>query len=94
MFYGAGRKMQRLADICYSCKMPFSHPIWDRDAEKIGAVNGYSVSPPRFDAPAPEDGVAVITIVDRRIAAEVSTRLEAAGWSVIDSLDALFAEKV
>ena len=64
IFYGAGRNMKGFLSIYEILDIPFNFKIWDVDAEKISAINGYNVSQPDFITFAQNHQLILITISD------------------------------
>ena len=86
IFYGAGRGMRYLPETGRELGWCFNYPIWDINAEQIGAINGHPVSLPDFESPAKPGQRVVITIDDKQVFSQVRGQLVHLGYRVFHGL--------
>lgn len=81
--YGAGLNGKAFIELMNYVDVSIDFEMWDVNANKIGEVLGKVVKEPNFTDNAPENGVVLITIGNKEIAQEVSSRLQKLGWKTI-----------
>jgi len=89
IFYGAGKNMKDLLTLFDACDIPFTFPIWDKNADIIKSINGYAVINPDFNSKV-TGATAVITIENKEIADSVGETLKKIGFDIINGKDSLF----
>jgi predicted O-methyltransferase YrrM len=85
LFCDAGTNMRNILYTLDVLEIEFDFPIWDMHAEKIDNLSGHKVSVPNFSTPAVWGQIVVVTILDDKIADEVTNKLKALGYKVFHS---------
>jgi len=85
-FYGAGNNMEKILQMYEYADLTFNYDIWDINAERISQLKGHKVYLPDFLKKISYDRTMVITLGDKAIAEDVTDKLSALGWNVIDGV--------
>jgi len=82
IFYGAGTNMRSFLSALNELSISFDFTIWDRDAQRIGDINGHDVCNPDFETKVTGDYCVVVTLLKNDIIRIIKSQFESLGYTV------------